>query len=214
MASRASATRYERRLEAAAADGLALAADFARAARAARAAVPAADARAAALRDVAAGVAAPMLAAYVLWILGEAAARGTVRIHFLARDGQVLWELARRLAPRLHPGIDCRYLAASRQIWTRAISAAPDHHWLWYGAGPGTTLAELSCCGASRCPAPRSRARSRPRAFPATPGRGRLRRRRPPGSGPGSPARTSPRRRRRRAPPAAGGSSRTWSRSG
>jgi hypothetical protein len=143
MASRASATRYERRLEAAAADGLALAADFARAARAARAAVPAADARAAALRDVAAGVAAPMLAAYVLWILGEAAARGTVRIHFLARDGQVLWELARRLAPRLHPGIDCRYLAASRQIWTRAISAAPDHHWLWYGAGPGTTLAGL-----------------------------------------------------------------------
>jgi hypothetical protein len=139
----ASATRYERRLDAAAADGLALAADFARAARAARAAVPAGSARAAALRDVAAGVAAPMLAAFVLWILGEAAARGTARIHFLARDGQVLWEIARRLAPRLASGIDCRYLAASRQIWTRAISAAPDQHWLWYGDRPGTTLADL-----------------------------------------------------------------------
>jgi hypothetical protein len=139
----ASATRYERRLDAAAADGLGLAADFARAARAARAAVPAPSARAAALRDVAAGVAAPMLAAFVLWILGEAAARGTARLHFLARDGQVLREIAARVAPRLHPSIDCRYLAASRQIWARAIGAGPDQHWLWYGAGPGTSLEDL-----------------------------------------------------------------------
>ena len=136
-------TRYERRLDAAAAAGSRLAADFARAARAARAAVPAADARAAALVDVAAGVAAPMLVAYVLWLLEAAAGRGTVRIDFLARDGQVLHAIARRLAPRLYPGIDCRYLAASRQIWTRAISASPDHHWLWYGDRPGTTLADL-----------------------------------------------------------------------
>jgi hypothetical protein len=135
-------TRYERRL-AAAAGGSRLAADFARAARAARAATPAADARAAALVDVAAGVAAPMLAAYVLWLLADAADRGIVRIHFLARDGQVLHAIARRLAPRLYPGIDCRYLPASRQIWSRAISAAPDHHWLWYGDRPGTTLEDV-----------------------------------------------------------------------
>ena len=55
----------------------------------------------------------------------------------------MLHAIARRLAPRLYPGIDCRYLAASRQIWTRAISASPDHHWLWYGDRPGTTVADL-----------------------------------------------------------------------
>jgi hypothetical protein len=84
-----------------------------------------------------------MLVAYVLWILQQAAGRGTARIHFLARDGQVLQEIARRLAPRLAPGIDCRYLAASRQVWTRAISAAADHHWIWYGNLPGTTLEDV-----------------------------------------------------------------------
>ena len=137
-------TRYERRLDAAAARGDALAAAFARAARAARAAVPAAGPGPAALRDVAAGVAAPMLAAFVLWILADAAARGTRRVHFLARDGQVLHEIARRLAPRLPgPAIDVRYLAASRQIWTRAVSASADHHWLFYGDLPGTSLGDV-----------------------------------------------------------------------
>jgi hypothetical protein len=133
----AGATRYERRLDAA---GAGLAADFARAARAARRGVPAADAREAALRDVAAGVAAPMLAAYVLFVLEDAAAQGLGRVCFLARDGQVLHEIARRLAPRLHPGVEVRYLYASRQIWTRAISDSADHHWLWYGDRPGLTL--------------------------------------------------------------------------
>jgi hypothetical protein len=133
----AGATRYERRLDAA---GAGLAPRFAQAARAARAAVPAADAREAALRDVAAGVAAPMLAAYVLFVLEDAALRGLARVYFLARDGQVLHEVARRLAPRLRPGLEVRYLHASRQIWTRAISDSADHHWLWYGDLPGTTL--------------------------------------------------------------------------
>ena len=140
-------TRYERRLDAAAARGDATAAAFAFAARAARAAVPATGAREAALRDVAAGVAAPMLAAFVLWILRDAAARGIVRVHFLARDGQVLHEIARRLVPRLPASaggaIDVRYLAASRQIWARAISDSADHHWLWYGDLPDTSLDDV-----------------------------------------------------------------------
>lgn len=137
-------TRYERRLDAAAAGGDMLAAAFARAARVARATVPAAGPREAALRDVAAGVAAPMLAAFVLWILHDARDRGLVRVHFLARDGQVLHEIARRLAPRLAGApVDVRYLAASRQIWTRAISGSADHHWLFYGDLPDTSLADV-----------------------------------------------------------------------
>ena len=55
-----------------------------------------------------------------------------------------LHEIARRLAPRLPgPAIDVRYLAASRQIWTRAVSASADHHWLFYGDLPGTSLGDV-----------------------------------------------------------------------
>ncbi len=147
------ATRYERRLDAAAADegmnesgGRALAAAFAAAARAAAraAAAPAdGDARARALRTVAAGVVGPMLAGYVLWILADARARGIGRLYFLARDGQVLHALARRLGSVAAPEIALAYLPASRQIWNRAISDSRDHHWLWYGGHAGTSVAGL-----------------------------------------------------------------------
>lgn len=136
----AAATRYERRLAAEAAAGNSLAAALEPAARAARAAVAVRDAHAAALRDVAAGVAAPALIAFVAWVLDDARARGIGRLHFLARDGQVLHALAGALGTRLAPGIDARYLAASRQTWARAISASANHHWLWYGGRAGITL--------------------------------------------------------------------------
>ena len=120
-----------------------LAEGFAAASRAARAAVPAADPRAAAIRDVAAGVAAPMLASYVLWVLLDARARGLERLYFLARDGQVLGELAAGLAPRLGVPIECRYLYASRQTWVRDLAPLPPEGqgWLWYGARPGAVTA-------------------------------------------------------------------------
>jgi len=139
----AAPTRYERRLAAEADAGNPLAAALVPAARAARAAVGADGPHAAALRDVAAGAAAPALIAFVAWLLRDAADRGLVRLHFLARDGQVLHGLARVLGPRLAPGIDCRYLAASRQIWTRAVSASADHTWLWYGNRAGITLGDV-----------------------------------------------------------------------
>lgn len=139
------ATRYERRLDAAAAalpaaGGGRLAAAFAAAARAARSAEPGGDP---ALRAVAAGVVGPMLAAYVLWLLRDAAGRGIGRIHFLARDGQVLHAIAERLGPVAAPGIALGYLPASRQVWNRAISDSPDHHWLWYGSLPGPSVRAL-----------------------------------------------------------------------
>jgi hypothetical protein len=120
-----------------------LAQGFAAASRAAREAVPAADPRAAAIRDVAAGVAAPMLASYVLWVLLDARARGLERLHFLARDGQVLHELAAALAPRLGVPVECRYLYASRQAWVRDLAPLPPEGqgWLWYGARPGAVTA-------------------------------------------------------------------------
>ena len=71
--------------------------------------------RDAVIRDVAATVAGPTLIAYVLWVLTEASRRGLARLYFLAREGQVLLEIAQRLAPKLGSDIELRYLHVSRQ---------------------------------------------------------------------------------------------------
>lgn len=139
------------RFEGALAAGGGLAARFAAASAAARAAVAARTPHETALRDVAAGVAAPLLISYAAWILRDAERRGIRRVYFLARDGQVLLDIARRLAPRLGAGIDCRYLYASRQAWLRNVAdlgATDAGHWLWWGVWQGfvpgeTTLANL-----------------------------------------------------------------------
>lgn len=70
-----------------------------------------------AIRDVAAGVAAPVMSSYASWVLRDARQRGINRLYFVARDGHVLLELARQLAPSLHPGAELRYLYGSRQAW-------------------------------------------------------------------------------------------------
>jgi hypothetical protein len=87
-----------------------------------------------AICDVAAGVAAPALVGCVIWMLREAQARGLRRLRFLSRDGQVLYELARRLAPHLGVELDLGYVYSSRLTWSLAatdparLAAAP---WLF-----------------------------------------------------------------------------------
>lgn len=62
--------------------------------------------------------AGPLLTMYVWWLLMDAGQRGLSRLYFLARDGQVLLAIARRLqAAGCAPGVDLRYLHASRQAW-------------------------------------------------------------------------------------------------
>lgn len=95
---------------------------YAAASRAARRAQPVYSAREAAIRDVAAGVAGPALIGYVNWLLREARSRGLERLRFLSRDGQVLYELARRVAP----DHDLEYVYGSRMTWSLATSDA-DH---------------------------------------------------------------------------------------
>ncbi len=97
-----------------------LAGRFASASRAARAAVTAAPGREAAIRDVAAGVAAPALAGFALWLLEESRRRGLGRLRFLSRDGQVLYELTRRLAAGGGP--DLEYVYSSRLTWSLAAT--------------------------------------------------------------------------------------------
>ncbi len=92
------------------------------------------DTKQAAIRNVAAGVAGPILSGYVLWVLNRAKQLGLECLYFVSRDGQVLLEIAKRLEPKL--GIQCelRYLYGSRQAWNlpAIFTATPDElAWIW-----------------------------------------------------------------------------------
>jgi hypothetical protein len=99
-----------------------LSSKLAAASRAARAAVHASNEHEQTIRDVAAGVAAPVLVGCVLWILQEARNRHLRRLRFLSRDGQVLFELAKRLG--LDAEFDLEYVYSSRLTWSMAATDA------------------------------------------------------------------------------------------
>ena len=73
---------------------------------------------------VAAGVAAPALTSYVLWVLNRAVSEGIDRLYFLARDGEILYQIAQRLCSRLGISIELRYLYGSRYAFRRATAAS------------------------------------------------------------------------------------------
>jgi FMN phosphatase YigB (HAD superfamily) len=84
--------------------------------------------------DVAAGVAAPLLSAYVLWVLASAQREGLKRLYFLARDGEILYLLAQRFAAKLELDIELRYLYGSRSVYHRAgLATKPlaQAAWAW-----------------------------------------------------------------------------------
>jgi FMN phosphatase YigB (HAD superfamily) len=136
--------RFEEMLEAYAAATDGLSSVMAGAARLARLQVPASTPREAALRDVAASVGGPAIASYVLWILLRAQAMRVRRLYFMARDGHIMLEMARRIAPALGLEIELKYLHGGRQAWFNAtiLETAPtDLFWaVDYGARD-TTLA-------------------------------------------------------------------------
>jgi hypothetical protein len=115
-------TRYETIMQAGHAWPVDLGERFAGASRAARAAVTAAPGHEAAIRDVAAGVAAPGLVAFALWLLEESERRGLRHLRFLSRDGQVLHELTRRLAAATGSRLDLEYVYSSRLTWSLAAT--------------------------------------------------------------------------------------------
>jgi len=95
---------------------------FAHASRAARAAVEVTSERETAIRDVAAGVAAPALVGFVLWTQEQSRLRGLRRLRFLSRGGQVLYELTRRLARVLGAEMGLEYVYSSRLTWSLAAT--------------------------------------------------------------------------------------------
>lgn len=116
----ASLNRYETALEAHRWETQGLSSVFAGASRLARLAVDADSPHEVSVRDVAAGVAGPTLTAYVLWVLRTAHREGRRRLYFMSRDGQVLWEIARRLGPKLGLDLELRYLYGSRKVFQLA----------------------------------------------------------------------------------------------
>jgi hypothetical protein len=87
-----------------------------------------------AICDVAAGVAGPTHPGCAAWMLRKAAGRGVARLCFLSRDGQVLYELARCLAPRLGVSLDLEYAYSSRITWSLAATnpdQLPQATWLF-----------------------------------------------------------------------------------
>lgn len=68
----------------------------------------------------------PFLLAYVLWILEDARRRGIKRLYFVARDGEVLFKIARKLEPE---GIELRYLYGSRRAWLPPSISIDDADW-------------------------------------------------------------------------------------
>jgi hypothetical protein len=124
MSAASEANRYEQIMAAVSLRPGDLTARFARASRVARAAIETASEHETAIRDVAAGVAAPALVAFVIWIQGQARRRGLRRLRFLSRDGQVLYELTRRLSPLLSVDLDLEYVYCSRLTWSFAATRA------------------------------------------------------------------------------------------
>lgn len=90
---------------------------------------------------VAAGVVAPLVLSYVLWAGARARRSGVRRLHFVARDGEVLLGVARPVLAALVPEVECRYLYGSRQSWLLAASSLdPEVLTDWLAPKPDATL--------------------------------------------------------------------------
>ena len=124
--------RYERILESYTWATEGLSSVMAGASRMARLTVPASNAKQEAVRDVSAGVVAPLLVGYTLWILQRAQQLGLKRLYFVSRDGQILLEIARRLVSKLNISCELCYLYGSRQSWNLpAITRIDEEQLLW-----------------------------------------------------------------------------------
>lgn len=96
-------------------------------------------------RLLAAEFAGPILFDYVWWVLRRAEEKGVKRLYFLARDGYLLYEIAKRFCQAYALPVECRYLYCSRiSLRTPSYCLIGDeaYHLLLLG-GYRVTLASL-----------------------------------------------------------------------
>ncbi len=128
----ANLNRYEQSLDSRGFETEGLSSLLAGASRMARLQYEAVDESARVRCEVAAGVAAPLLIGYVLWVLRRAMALKLSRLYFVSRDGQILLKVAQILAPKLGIPVALQYLYGSRQAWNQpAILQLDDTDWFW-----------------------------------------------------------------------------------
>jgi predicted HAD superfamily hydrolase len=101
------------------------------ASRLARLTIPVTRSQEATIRDVTAGVVAPLLTGYVLWLLQRAQELNLKRLYFLSREGQVLLQIARRLQEKLNFSCELRYLYGSRLSYNLPATKSLEEHWIW-----------------------------------------------------------------------------------
>jgi FMN phosphatase YigB (HAD superfamily) len=129
---RCTLNRYEQILQEAASETDGVGSFMAGASRLARLRASNGDAQCRALWEVAAGVAAPTLTAYVIWLFQRAHDLGIRRLYFVSRDGQILMEIARQLSAKWNLDFELRYLYGSRQAWhLPALSAVNERELSW-----------------------------------------------------------------------------------
>lgn len=74
------------------------------------------------------GVIAPFLISFVAWVLTQAKSNGIKRLYFVARDGQITYEIAKRITqPEFD--LDLKYLYGSRRTWVPASITADSDIW-------------------------------------------------------------------------------------
>ena len=80
----------------------------------------------------------PLLIAFVIWTLEDAKKRGIKRLYFVARDGQVLHEIASQLQNQAH-NLDIRYLYGSRRAWLLPSISNDTRNWVRLLVTPGVS---------------------------------------------------------------------------
>ncbi|MFP6556758.1 haloacid dehalogenase [Paraburkholderia sp. B3] len=96
------------------------------------------------LAEVSAGFTAPLLLTFVVWILKQAERKQIERLFFLARDGQILLSMARKIARAYHLPVTLDYLYVSRQsLHLPALSSVAADDLTSFGFRPGQSLADV-----------------------------------------------------------------------
>ncbi|MDD2464670.1 MAG: hypothetical protein PHI97_11800 [Desulfobulbus sp.] len=88
--------------------------------------------------SIATSVIAPVLTAFVAWVLRDARERKIERLYFVSRDGQILLLIAAALRSDGAP--ECRYLYGSRQAWFLPSVQDLDEDSLSWAWMPGMSL--------------------------------------------------------------------------
>lgn len=69
------------------------------------------------IERIMAQVGGPVIYLYVLWVIQEALEKNIKRLYFLARDGQIFFEVAKIICQYGQIDLECKYLYCSRIAW-------------------------------------------------------------------------------------------------